>query len=102
MSGIKDTEFRQTPLALGVTPNPFRGSVAVEYYLDRGSTVSGVVYDLLGREVCRLLDTRQGSGLHRVIWDGRTNSGQRAAGGLYMLRIEAGDCVGTSKIVIIR
>ena len=51
-------------------PNPFNPVTAISYRLPVVSRVRLVVYDVLGREVARLVDGRQMPGEHTVSWDG--------------------------------
>jgi hypothetical protein len=71
-------------------PNPFAERVAIRFALAVASYVRLEVFDLLGRRVRTLADTRYDAGEHEVAWDRRTARGVRAAPGLYFYRMEAG------------
>jgi len=101
-SGLRGVEPWQSPLVLRIIPNPSKDRISVQYQLHEGRPVSGAVYNLLGQEVRRLVDAHQNRGLHTVTWDGRTHAGRRAAGGLYIVRIEAGDCAAAGKVLLLR
>jgi hypothetical protein len=63
------------------------------------------VYDLSGRLVTTVLDEVVEPGGHRVVWDGTTDTDNRAASGVYFLKIEAPDVEGfsaTRKLVLVR
>ncbi|ARA94164.1 hypothetical protein AWN76_014050 [Rhodothermaceae bacterium RA] len=60
------------------------------------------VYDLLGREVIRLLEGPAPAGTHRVVWDGRDPTGRLVAGGLYVLRLEADGLTLHRTVVLVR
>ena len=47
------------------------------------------IYDVLGRRVHRVLDSRRPAGHHVVTWDGRDEAGGRVASGLYLVRMTA-------------
>ena len=47
------------------------------------------IYDVLGRRVHRVLDSRRSAGHHVVTWDGRDEAGGRVASGLYLVRMTA-------------
>ncbi|MFB0515889.1 MAG: T9SS type A sorting domain-containing protein [Candidatus Neomarinimicrobiota bacterium] len=68
-------------------PNPFNPGSTLRYDLPRITDVSLVVYDLLGRELVRLVDSRLGSGYHWAIWNGRTADGDQASAGIYIARL---------------
>jgi len=83
-------------------PNPFNPSVNFQYYLPASERVVIDVYDLLGRKIQRIADDYQQEGTHRLRWDGRTETGEYAASGIYVVRIKAGDHRGIKKIVLVR
>jgi hypothetical protein len=78
-------------------PNPFNPTTTVEFDLPRTSRVSIMVYDLLGREVARLVDGMKESGRHRLTFNGKD-----LATGVYLLRMQADSYVETRKIVLLR
>lgn len=67
---------------LVVFPNPTAGRATVTFSLDRPSSVSLAVYDLLGRRIAQLREGDVPAGRHSVDWD----SGSPVAG-LYMVRL---------------
>ena len=42
------------------------------------------------------------AGVHRVAWDGRTDSGAPAGSGVYLCRFRGGGVTAESKIVVVR
>lgn len=73
-------------------PNPFTPGVSptiFTYRLDRESQVRLTVYNLLAQEVALLVDQRQGTGLHRVAWDGTDANGDPVPGGVYWYKLDA-------------
>jgi hypothetical protein len=83
-------------------PNPFNPSTAIQYELPKAAEVLLVVYDILGRQVRELVDTRQNAGYYTVTWDGRNDRGMPVAGGIYLYRITAGSYVKTLKMVLVK
>ena len=67
----------------GNYPNPFNPETVIGYVLPSSSRVRLVVYDVLGREVARLVDGEQPAGYREAVW-----SGARYASGLYIYRLE--------------
>ena len=83
-------------------PNPFNPTTTIEFDLPRRSRVRLSIYNLLGREVARVVDRVLPPGYHRITWDGRSDSGERVSTGVYFYRIEAGACAQTRKMVLLK
>ncbi|MBZ0268868.1 FG-GAP-like repeat-containing protein [bacterium] len=89
-------------LSLGsVRPNPGRGAVSASLGLPREGRVSAAIYDVTGRRVATLLDGPRPAGWHTVSWSGRGTDGARAAGGVYLLRVDWGTENITRKVVLL-
>ncbi len=81
----------------GAYPNPFGRATLVAYFLPETQPVRLSVYDLLGREVARLVDGPQPPGRHEVPFD--------AAGlpaGTYLCRLQAGGRASSHTVVRLR
>ncbi|MBC8175693.1 MAG: right-handed parallel beta-helix repeat-containing protein, partial [Candidatus Marinimicrobia bacterium] len=65
-------------------PNPFNPVTTIRFDIPEMSNVKLVIYDLLGREVVRLIDDRRVAGKYNTIWDGKNNRGKSVASGLYI------------------
>lgn len=88
-------------------PNPFRSTTRIEYNLSRQSTVRFEIYDLLGKPVKTLIDSKKPAGNHSQEWDGSDNLGKHLPGGVYLYRMEADNSFGrplvkTHKMILIR
>jgi hypothetical protein len=83
-------------------PNPFNPITTIEYSLPKRSHVTIEVYNVLGQKVQTLADQEESAGSYTITWDGRTNSGQSAATGVYLYRFEAGDHVETKKMLLLK
>jgi choice-of-anchor B domain-containing protein len=60
------------------------------------------LFDVNGRLVRTLLDGKPPLGSSRLVWDGRTDQGTRAASGVYLLTVSAGSLRGDAKAVLLR
>lgn len=78
-------------------PNPFAVTAIVPFDVREEAAVRLVVYDVLGREVARLVDTRMPAGRHRAVVDGA-----RWAPGVYLARIVMGGYTETTRLVLVR
>jgi hypothetical protein len=70
-------------------PNPFNSSTNIEFDLPYRTQVQLVVYNVLGREVMKLVDRELPAGSHRVEWDGTDFRGKPLASGIYFYRLTA-------------
>ena len=66
-------------------PNPFNPETTIRFALPVASHVLIEVYDVLGREVARLVDGEMGAGHHTVVFEGRS-----LASGIYIYRMFSG------------
>ena len=64
-------------------PNPFNPSTTIQFDLPAGTNIRIAVYDLLGREMVRLVDQRLEPGFHQVIWNGQDAKGRGLPTGIY-------------------
>lgn len=83
-------------------PNPFNPSTTIRFDIAVASEVRLTVYDLLGREVKRLVDERFEAGRYSVSWDGRNSDGQVVSSGIYFIHMRAGDFVRVNKTALVR
>ncbi len=74
-----------------VYPNPFNPTTTIRYSVASEGPVSLRVFDIAGRVVRTLALKSVAPGEHEVVWDGTTDSGGRAASGVYFLRMETAD-----------
>jgi photosystem II stability/assembly factor-like uncharacterized protein len=78
-------------------PNPFNPTTTITYQIPIRSHVMLKVYDVLGREVVKLVDGVEEPGYKSVQWTSRG-----LASGVYFYRLEAGDFVETRKLALLR
>ena len=76
-----------------VAPNPARGAATLRYRVAGAGAVELTLYDALGRRVAVLAAGAAAAGAHEARWDGRDASGARAAAGVYLARLTAGETV---------
>lgn len=84
-------------------PNPFNPTTTIRYQVaDQSVPVTLVVYDALGQEVRRLVQQQQSAGNYTVVWDGRDNSGNAVASGIYLYKLRAGSFSQTRQMILIK
>ena len=75
-------------------PNPFNPSTTVRFDLPHAAEVHLLVYDILGREVVRLVNERLEPRYRQVIWNGKTAQGRDVPTGIYIARLLATPTAG--------
>ena len=78
------------------------GPTAISFSLNQSTPIDFSVFDIRGRLVMKYATHHLGSGEHKLIWDGKNRSGQRAAAGVYFGVIKAGSAQVSSKFTLIR
>lgn len=78
-------------------PNPFNPSTSIQYALPEQSHVTIIIYDILGRQVERLMDRVQPAGYYDLVWNA---SDKRS--GVYFARLETESHTGTIKMVLLK
>ena len=88
----------------GSYPNPFNPKTTLRFALAADAPVHLGVYDLAGRRVRQLLagERSLAAGQHEIVWDGRTDAGDRVASGVYFVRMEADAVSQTLKLVLLK
>jgi hypothetical protein len=69
-------------------PNPTRGPTWLRLELPNRAWVRAGVYDLMGRQVSRIVDGPLEAGGHSLTWNGADTTGGRAAPGVYVCRVD--------------
>ncbi len=92
-----DTSIPETYALKKNFPNPFNPSTEILFDLPEDAMVSLVVYDVLGREVARLVQKELPAGTHRARFDAGN-----LPSGVYFYRIQAGDFHSTNRMTLLK
>jgi hypothetical protein len=68
-------------------PNPFTRETCLEYSVPVNCWVDISVFDLMGKEIKRLMDGRTSEGAHSIFWDGSDTNGTKVPKGIYYCRM---------------
>ena len=99
-TGVANEDDQEVPAVLTLDPNypnPFNPETTISFSLPQHGAVRLAVYDVLGREVERLLDGSYPAGAHRVRFDGSSLSS-----GLYLYRLENEGSVLTRSMILMK
>jgi hypothetical protein len=87
-------------------PNPFNPMTTISFDIpDDGSKfhlVRLIIFDVRGRVVRDLLDRGVPAGRHRVVWNGKNDSGRSVSSGIYMYRLTVDDQSFTRKMLLLK
>ncbi len=87
----------------GNYPNPFNPETTISFNLaEEVPDVSLNIFNIKGQMVRELYNGKLEKGLHQIIWDGKTMSGEQAGSGIYFYRIKADNVIETRKIMLIK
>ncbi len=69
-------------------PNPFNPTTRIDFEMPRKGNAIVRIYDILGREIRKLIDAELGIGTYSVIWDGKTLEGISVSSGVYFYTLD--------------
>lgn len=81
-----------------IYPNPAASTTTISFNVPIAEHARFVIYDLLGREVSRLVDNWLPAGSHQMTWDAATTN----AGGVYIYNLQIGNQEVVGTIVVLR
>ena len=87
---------------IGSEENPFTGMTHIFYAVPGACEARLTVYDVSGRAVRTLLRGRVRTGYNSAVWDGKSDSGEPVASGVYFIGLSASGVRRTAKVVLER
>ena len=78
-------------------PNPFNPTTIIRYQLPTASMVQLEVFDVLGKKVASLVNSKQAAGDYSVLFDASSLSS-----GVYFYRLQASQFVQTKKMLLVK
>ncbi len=97
-SSVEDALESPTRFALyGNYPNPFNPTTEIRFDLPESVQVRLMVYDLMGREVARLVDGPMAAGRHAATFEAKD-----LPSGTYLYRLTAGRYTRTGRMVLLK
>ena len=74
----------------------------IEYGLFKDANVKLITYNLSGQKVGTLVNEHKKAGYYTVKWDGRDETGNKVASGIYFYRLATPEYTLTKKMFFIR
>ena len=83
-SNTLDTEqYREARLKFTASPNPFRGNSTISFHLDQAAQTQLSVFDITGRRLALLVNSRLAAGNHRVVY-----TPEHKTAGVYFIQLK--------------
>jgi hypothetical protein len=104
-TGILDRDQKGIPQGYELQqnyPNPFNPITNIGFRISDFGFIKLSIFDLTGRLVRTLVNSKLAPGSYIYQWDGRDETGQQAASGVYYYRLQAKDFSQTRKMVLLR
>ncbi len=83
-------------------PNPFNQSTNIIYHLKKSGKVHLVIYDMLGKQLIRLVDQQQSPGIYAIEWNGENQFGSPVPSGIYFYEITADEFSQRKKLILMK
>jgi hypothetical protein len=83
-------------------PNPFNPVTVLSFHLPTATEVRLEAYDLRGRRLATILDETRPAGAHTVTWTGTDDAGRALPSGTYVLYLDTGTRVFSTKATLVR
>ncbi len=83
-------------------PNPFNPTTTISFSVPKQEYVVLVIYDMLGKEVNRLVDGQMSAGSFKTTWRGDTKNGEKVSSGVYFYRLQAGSFSAVKKMLMLK
>ncbi len=80
-----------------VSPNPFRDKISISYFVPEKANVELVVCDIAGREVAKIVDRIENTGIKKIEWNI-----ENISSGIYFCRLTTAGFKTTKKVMLIK
>ena len=83
-------------------PNPFNPETTIRFALTSAQHATLTVYNVTGQKVRTLVQGTIQAGQQSVVWDGRDDSGNAVASGIYFYRLSTDEETQSRKMVFLK
>jgi len=102
--GVEDDDY-SVPEEINLMqnyPNPFNPSTTIRFTIPQEAKVNIKVYNILGKEITRLLNETRLSGEYEISWNGTDVNGNLVPSGIYFITMIAGKYSKTIKALLLK
>jgi len=100
-TGIYENDITVADLG-NCIPNPFSDKTTISFNLQEESIVSLDIFNIEGRNIRTLINSKLKSGNHDFIWNGTDNRGNVVSEGVYFYRLRTESNSTTRKVLVVR
>ncbi|PKN79538.1 MAG: hypothetical protein CVU48_05075 [Candidatus Cloacimonetes bacterium HGW-Cloacimonetes-1] len=100
VTAVSDELAPVAPIGITAYPNPFSGVCKIAIDGSKNVPVSVSIYNIKGQLTKTLCNGMKPLGDGALQWDGRNEQNQRAAAGVYWIKVDIGTASATRKIVL--
>jgi hypothetical protein len=100
--GVEDQIEVTATVLKGNYPNPFNPVTTIAYDVKVKAPVRIEIYNTKGQLIRTLVDAVIDKGHHHVVWNGKDNSGNSVASGVYTYRMQAGEYKATRNMMLMK
>ena len=84
-------------------PNPFNPVTTISFSTtETDQNTELTVYNMKGQKVKTLVNTNLDAGQHKVVWNGKDESGKPVSSGVYFYKMKAGNFIATRKMILMK
>ena len=105
ITSVEDYTNPNIPSELNLSqnyPNPFNPETKISYKLPENGFVSLTIHDLLGRKIKTLVSDYQQAGQYSVTWNGKDETGNSLASGIYLYTLKTGNILQSKKMILMK
>jgi fibronectin type 3 domain-containing protein len=84
--GITDPGLVNEIIMVKMGPNPFVSLLNIDFNVLKDTRLTILVFDITGKQVNRLSDSKITSGLHHLDWNGTNDAGNELPSGIYLVQ----------------
>ncbi len=83
-------------------PNPFNSQTFIRYSIPTQSTVTVLIYNLLGEKVRTLYQGVAAPGEYQILWDGLDDNNRSVSTGIYFCQLKSNNSIITRKMLYLK
>ena len=83
-------------------PNPFNPGTTIEYQIPAEGDVQINIFSITGQLVRTFKNAHAAQGAYAITWDGKNDTGQSVASGLYIYRVSYANSVISKKMLFVK